>query len=322
MPLGANYLEALRRYADYERQYSADVAAKIHEATTFEHVAKRYLKEVLPKKAPRTQRDNLNELKKLFEFFNAPAPAPLNEIRPLHIRQYLDWRAKDGGVVRANREVSLFSHIFNYAREWGYTDRENPCRGVKKNKETGRDVYVSDKVFWAVYGKAERHIQFVMLVAYLIGQRVADCLKIKVSDIHDDELWIVQNKVNAKVRIKIEGLLAEVLAQLLVERGTVIHDYLFINLGRVRHAGQPLSYEMLRGGMDRARAAARIDKQQFQFRDLRAKAATDKDEQLGIEAARTLLGHSNQMMTADYIRNRKGKLVAPTVVKIKVSNAI
>ena len=54
-------------------------------------------------------------------------------------------------------------------------------------------------------------------------------------------------------------------------------------------------------------------KAHFQFRDLSAKAATDKDEALGIEAARALLGHKNQAMTLGCVQHRKGKLVAPTV---------
>ena len=59
----------------------------------------------------------------------------------------------------------------------------------------------------------------------------------------------------------------------------------------------------------------------FQFRDLRAKAAADKDESIGIEAARTLLGHATQSMTDKYIRNRKGHLVEPLIGNLTVKNA-
>lgn len=310
LPLGSDFLEALKKYADHEREFSDGLLDTINQQTTFKYVADRYLAEILPNKAVATQKDNLRELAKLLEFFNHP-PAPINDIRPVHIREYLDWRSASA-KVRANREVALFSHIFNKAREWGYTDNENPCRGVSRNKERGRDVYVHDDVFWQVYGHAERHIQFVMMVAYLIGQRVADCLKIRLSDIKDGELWIQQNKVKTRLRVKVVGLLQEVIGQLMNERGGQMHDYLFINMGLARHFGQPLTASMLRGGMDRAREKAGVPKEDFQFRDLRAKAATDKDENNGVEAARALLGHVNQSMTMHYIRNRKGRLVEPT----------
>ncbi|MFV2028862.1 tyrosine-type recombinase/integrase [Neisseria sp. S1] len=311
LPLGSDFLAALKQYADYEREYSDGLLQQINQATTFKYVADRYFAEVVPTKSVASQKDNARELLNLMAFFNDP-PAPINEIKPVHIREYLDWRSKTA-KVRANREIALFSHIFNKAREWGYTANENPCRGVSRNKEHGRDVYIDDDVFWRVYGQAERHIQFVMLIAYLIGQRVADCLKIKMSDIKDGEIFIQQNKVKTRLRIKIIGILGDVIDSLIKERGDVPHDYLFIYLGsRESLIGKPLTVYMLRGGMDRARAKAKVAKQEFQFRDLRAKAATDKDELQGVEAARELLGHVNQSMTMHYIRNRRGRLTTPT----------
>lgn len=315
--LGSDYLAALKRYADLEVEYGRWLEKEMVKAANFEYLARRYFLEVVPKKSARTQADNAAELEKLRAFFCDPVPAPLDEIRPVHVRQYLDWRLKSGAAVRANREVALFSHMFNKAREWGMTDKENPCRGISRNKEAGRDVYVDNATFWAVYEAADRHIKFVMLVAYLIGQRVSDCLKIRLGDIREGAIWVSQNKVKSKVRIKLEGVLAEVIEKILTERGNPPHDILFVNMGGKRHVGKPLTYPMLNGGMSRARKLAGVDKDKFQFRDLRAKAATDKDDKVGIEAAQALLGHRTSSMTADYIRHRMGKLVSPTVSEIE-----
>ena len=49
--------------------------------------------------------------------------------------------------VRANREKTLLSHIFNKAREWGYTALQNPCQGVKGFKGTGRSSNITDAEF-------------------------------------------------------------------------------------------------------------------------------------------------------------------------------
>lgn len=308
LPLGCDFLDALKKYADLEMEYNADsLNAQINAETTFARVADEYVKRIIPQKAPRTQRDNMMELKNLLRVFKS---APINEITPKHVSQYLDWRSQTA-KVRANREIALLSNIFNKAREWGYTNNANPCSGIKKNRETGRDNYVTDDMFALLFQHAERHIQYLMLVAYLTGQRVADCLKMRTGDIQAGELWIAQNKVKTKLRIRIDGTLKEVIDALLEERGQVPHDFLFVNLTDDRYFGKPVSYSMLRGGMDRARKSAGIDKARFQFRDLRAKAATDKDEMFGIEAARTLLGHTNQSMTSKYIRHRKGRLVDP-----------
>lgn len=69
---------------------------------------------------------------------------------------------------------------------------------------------------------------------------------------------------------------------------------------------------MLRGRFDKAREAAKIPKAYFQFRDLRAKAGTDKAESSGdILKARDQLGHTTVVMTEQYIRDRKGKKITP-----------
>lgn len=312
LTLGGDYLEALRKYAEYEKEYNTeDLDKRISDVITFKYVADRYVKEVIPTKAPRTQKDNLAELGFLLQYFNNP-PAPLDVIKPVHIREYLNWR-KDA-PRRANAEKALFSHIFNKAREWGYTDQENPCTGIKGYKKSHREVYVTDDVFWQVYKHAEQHIQYLMIVAYLTGQRVADVLKIQTTDFINDELWITQNKTKTKIRIQVMGLLQEVIGAVLEYRQGAKHNTLFTK------NGEPITYYMLRAGFDRARTAAGIDKATFQFRDLRAKAATDKDNAIGIEAARTLLGHATQSMTSNYIRNRKGRLVTPLTGNLEVTN--
>ena len=89
-------------------------------------------------------------------------------------------------------------------------------------------------------------------------------------------------------------------------------------------AGQPLTAFALRSRFDKARAAAAkalcADGQaglaaaveDFQFRDLRAKAGTDKAESRDIREAQKQLGHQTLRMTEHYVRNRRGEKVEPT----------
>ena len=73
--------------------------------------------------------------------------------------------------------------------------------------------------------------------------------------------------------------------------------------------GQPLSISELRGGFDRAMEKAGIS---FQFRDLRAKAATDTED---LHHAQKLLGHTTRAMTEHYTRKRIGDTVKPVGTK-------
>jgi len=304
IPLGTDYVLAVQKWAELTKAKSA-----VKDLITFRYVAEQYAREILPTKAPRTQKDNLHELSWLYKFFDNP-PCPLEQIDPIHIRQYLDWRVD--AKIRANREKALFSHIWNFARGKGLTNRENPCRGIKGYKEAGRDIYIDDAVLTKVYEVAEQALKDALDLSYLTGQRPADVLKLSRSDIKDGALWIKQNKSGAKLRISIEGELAAVIQR--------INSRKVMSLRLLNNAeGYPMTSFMLRGAFDRARVLAANQNpelstqiKEFQFRDLRAKAGTDKEEQLGMSAAQAQLGHTTPTMTAHYVRHRKGKLVNPT----------
>ncbi|MFM0450074.1 tyrosine-type recombinase/integrase [Paraburkholderia nemoris] len=320
IPLGADFVEAVRKWSELEAQGQDKHAGLV----TFRYAAERYVREVLPVKSRRTQRDNLLELDNLYKFFDGP-PALLADIKPVHVKQYLSWRGElakrwyvekkrpvpvQPGHVRANREVALFSHIFNFAREHGITDAMNPCVGVRRNKESGRTVYVEDDVFQRVWKVADEPTRDAMDLAYLTGQRPADTLKFAESDIRGGELWIAQGKRGKKLRIRVSGELAVVIERIRARKAVCDArcDALVVN-----EVGERLMRDALRFRFDRARLAARVQKDLFQFRDLRAKAGTDKTEASGdIRAAQLLLGHASLKMTEHYVRERKGDKVEPT----------
>lgn len=331
VPLGSDFVEAVRKWADLTNSET-----KVAKVINFRHVAERYVREVLPTKSPATQSCNLRELGSLHEFFGESSIS-LDDIDPVHVRQFLDWRVqntiaakkeanakrvKEGkpalpvsnneGGVRANREKALFSHIWNFARAKGLTNKANPCAGIKGHTEKGRDVYVDDEVYKAVHDAAESPLRDAMDLAYLTGQRPADVLKLTLDDIKDGAIWLRQNKTGAKLRIAVEGELATLIERIKARKA--MGKYLVNKLD-----GTPLSRFELRGAMDRARTMAAEDFpgmavaiKEFQFRDLRAKAATDREERDGITAAQDQLGHSTPAMTKHYVRHRRGKLVKPT----------
>lgn len=320
IPLGSDYIAAVQKWAELEQDYSIPKEAAI----TFRYVAEKYLVDVLPTKSVRTRSDNIKELNVLLEFFDDP-PAALDEIQPLHIRQYLKWRSEKArawfksagrpvpdnpGHVRANREIALFSHIFNYAREYGYTNATNPCLGVRKNREQGRDVYIEDNIYQAVWMSADQPTRDAMDLSYLTGQRPADTLRFDESHIRDGELYVSQGKTGKRLRIQIVGELSKVIARILKRKAEIgaTSARLVVN-----ESGQPLRYDALRQRFHGARANAGVPIDSFQFRDLRAKAGTDTTDSAGdIRQAQQQLGHKSLSMTEHYVRERKGDKVKPT----------
>lgn len=288
--LSKDRAEALRLWAQREG-VREDESTKL-----FSVIAKRYMREILPTKGVRTQRDNEKELVNLLKVF---AHMPIDAILPMHVREYLDIRGQVA-QVRANREKALFSHIFNKAREWGYTAAQNPCQGVRGFKETGRTRYVTDAEFDQVKAHAHYTVVDAMDLALLTGQRPADVLKIKRTDIRDGALWVVQNKTGARLGIEITGHLAEVIQRINQRPKKAISPYLIQD-----ENGQPLSQFALRSRFDKARTSAKVD---FQFRDIRAKAATDTGD---LAHSQKLLAHKNRDMTEHYVKARIGERVKP-----------
>lgn len=296
IPLGKDLNQARLKWAELEQE-PLDSKDK-----TFSVIAERYRREVLKQKAPRTQKDYLKELDRLVEVFGH---YPIDAITPQDVREFMNARGQKA-PIRANREKAMLSTLYNHAREWGYTTAANPCAGVKGFKETGRDRYVEDAEYQAVWNAASPPIQDAMDIAYLTGQRPADVLKMRLSDIRDGFLWIQQNKTGKKLRVEIVGLLKDAIELILRRPRSALGLSLIQN-----EKGQPLSVYELRGGFERAREAAGVS---FQFRDLRAKAATDLGD---LHHAQKLLGHSKREMTEHYTRQRMGETVKPVGVKPK-----
>ncbi|AXI82891.1 tyrosine-type recombinase/integrase [Xylella taiwanensis] len=309
IPLGRDLNEAKRKWATLECcQAPADTSL-------LRFIFDRYAREVIPAKAPKTQKLNKNGLITLRKVFDA---VNIDTVTPQHIAQYRDKRGLKT-PVSANREIALLSHIWNMAREWGYTAKENPVRGVRKNREKPREFYADDAVWAAVYAKASHEIKDAMDLSYLTGQRPADVLKMRFSDIKDAALEVQQNKTRKKLRILLEsdGVrtgLGEVIDRIKARKRKVVNLFLVAT-----PTGNELNEHMLRSRFDRARSAAAQAAGQagdialakrirtFQFRDIRPKAASE----LPLEHASKLLGHTEQDIT-ERVYRRVGEVVKPT----------
>lgn len=308
IPLGTDLSLARLKWAELEAK------EKPRDLVTMGAIFDRYERDIIPTKAPRTHKDNLAEIRQLRMFFEQ---APIDGITPALVAQYRDART---AKVRANREIATLSHVFNIAREWGLTRRENPCQGVRKNKEVPRDFYANDAIWKAVYAKAVDELKVAMDLAYLTGQRPADVLVMRKDDIEDNALGVKQKKTRKKLWIMLEvdgvesglGALIQKIMKRNAQHGS---PYLILT-----DAGKRVTASMLRNRWDDARekavkdAAAVGDKllasriAQFQFRDIRPKAASEIAD---IDHASLLLGHTKGDIT-ERVYRRVGALAKPT----------
>lgn len=304
IPLGTDFILALKKYAELHE------VAVVTKGALFADVVAKYEKDALPKLAANTRKMYRSDTKHVQAFFST---APLDEIRPTHIKQFLE-KHKDKPTT-ANRCKRLFSTMWNHARGWGYTDLPNPCEGIKGHSLKKRTVYISDAVFAAVYEHAALPLRDAMDLAYLTGQRPADALRMTKHDIVDGHLIVTQEKTKQPLRIMVTGELAALIERIeLRKKSHVIEAAALL----VTVHGRPLTAPTLRYQFEEARNLAAASKPQiakaiekFWFYDLRAKAADDTSDERGDQAASDLLGHDSVKTTQRHYL-RRGKIVAPT----------
>ena len=292
--LGRDYVRALTAYAELNVRVMK---------STLGAVIERYLVEVIPTKAPRTQRDNLKELKLLKQAFGHMAP---DEITPQDIYAYMDARK---APVRANREKALLSHVFSYAIRWGKAE-DNPCRLVKGNKEKPRSRYISDDEFCAVYEIAPPVVRVAMMISYITGLRQGDVLALSRNNIGEEGLEVKPAKsATSSGQTMLFTWTAElkgVVDQAKALRGDLRSIYLICNQKGQRYTSNGF-HSMWRNVMGKALKDGVIE-ERFTFHDIRAKAASDSEDA-------HLLGHQDQSIL-NRVYKRKAVRVKPLTPKI------
>jgi integrase len=154
-----------------------------------------------------------------------------------------------------------------------------------------------------------------MELAYLIGQRPCDLRDINESDIREGFIQVQQDKTRAKLRVEISGELKALIDRILARKARipcVCHSALIC-----KENGEKLTQHSMRYRFDKARMlaveAAKTQEEasklrSIQFRDLRAKAASDVEN---LHRAQRLLGHASQATTEHSVRKRRGDKTMP-----------
>ncbi|MFA5922568.1 MAG: tyrosine-type recombinase/integrase [Methylococcaceae bacterium] len=259
----------------------------------------RYEKEIIPTKAPRTQIDNLSEIKNLKQAFGKMRP---EHIKPKHVYAYMDARGTKA-KTRANREKSLLSSIFSYLIRWGVVE-DNPCKNVKGFQEKARNRYVEDWEYEAVLSLASPVLRAAMEIAATTGMRQGDILKLKYTDLTENGVPVTQNKTGKKQIFEwTPALKAAIQSAKQHPRHADSLIYIIAN-----ERGQQYTSEGFKCNWQRLMNKALetgVINERFTFHDLRAKAGSDAEDN-----AQKLLGHASAT-TTKRVYERKPSMVKP-----------
>jgi hypothetical protein len=218
--LGHTMGEAAKKWGDRMQTVDPEAAkpnlkiGELKPIRTVSDLLDRYLLEVTPQKALRTQQDEPGYAAKLRPIFGKMRP---QDIEPQYIYKYFDDRRdqtkdEEGNLAnparkaktQARNELKLLSHALTKAVEWGVIKAHPTKKEVRLDKERGqkaRDRYIED---WerdeALKLKPMRKAGSVrMCQAYMVlkehtGLRQIDLLLLKVSAARPDGILVHVSK--------------------------------------------------------------------------------------------------------------------------------
>lgn len=222
----------------------------------------------------------------------------ISALRQTHVAQYLEKRKRDGHSHMGNRERAVLSSAFEFALREGWA-QSNPCRGVRRNRETPRRRYVEDAEFLEAFEAAPEPLQDAIALALLTGLRQGDLRALRRQDCHKDGIYVTESKTGKRKVIGWTDALTFFVQRALARqeriaakgadpkthrRKRTVSEFVLTNRFAEPWTLAGLQTAFKRLGTD------------WHFHDLRAKAASD--------AEHNILGHGSQMLGV-YVRRQK-----------------
>lgn len=314
-PLGNNRSAALRKWAELEAKPLPN------EAGTFNAVADEYMKwaeaeVVAGELAPRTIEDRKKYLKVMRPVFGVH---PFGAIKSSDVVKYLDVRGKTS-KHSAGQEMRFLSVLWNWAKARDIVLTANPVTGNKLPGTGNRMIEVTPRDYWLVWGCGDQMVKDVMELAARLGTRPQEVFgltwgKVNLSVPISVKVWM--NKTTGYKTViadpELEALIQRLRGDRTNPKGHVLVD-------EDGAALNPVGAFRYRFGLARSAAIKKAEEaneqhQDFQLRDLRPMAGLSMLDQEGMDAARRLLGHSTERMTAHYTTKRRGYVSQSASIK-------
>lgn len=268
-------------------------------------------KDVMPKHAPKTQKDEKRRMQIIAGSFDDFRACDMRSPDVADFLKHFESKPRTHNMMRADlRELMRYAEVRGY-REPG----TNPVLSVRTIGIQDRQRHLTDSELRRIKAGAMRGkdgeltrsgpmLCALIDMAYLTGQRVGDLLALDWDQVSDEGIAFRPSKTakttGAAVFVKTSVRLQEVIARLR-------------KMGEERGAASPAVFVTQEGGRAQydgiktawQRALERSGVKDAHIHDLRARALTDTNESHGMQEAKNKGAHSTEKQTAAYIRNRK-----------------
>jgi integrase len=287
IPLGTDRAKALRLWAEHEA--GPQVGLSVGD------LVQRYI-DRSDELTPGSRKQYQSFQRALAEAF----PIPASQLSAQHVALWRDLPSQRNRKTYVNGCLAVLRAACTLGAEQGLS---SPL-AVRGWTLKARDRYLTDEEYIAIRERAPEWLQIAMDLAYVTAARRSDVLASQWSHYGPEGLTMRQKKTGQRLLFTMSPELLSILARARQRR--VIGLYVVAN-----PKGQPISRGMLERAWREACAAAGVV---AQFRDIRAKAATDAKK--GGQDYQKLLGHANPAMSERYIKRREAVIAEPVRRKL------
>lgn len=249
-----------------------------------------------------TQKDYLQYSKRISRVFGHMMP---RDIKPPHIRAFMDALAGQGKVVTANRHHSYMSILFGWGIERSWCE-VNPAKQVRKFRETARSRYIEDWEFELVLEVARKssypYLAPMMEIAYMCRARSIEMRALTEAEILPEGVYLKRAKGSIS---EITGW-SDRLRKAVAEARSLFPNAPISMKRPLFHSktGAAIPTESFKTAWGRVMREAMVSglSERFTFHDIKAKGVSDHDSKAS--------GHRSKKMQAVY--DRKPGIVSPT----------
>lgn len=250
----------------------------------------------------------------------------LDKFTPKDAADLVKRAVDERGPTMARTIRSRLSDVFRDAITHGLVDR-NPVESILKPKVVVKRMRMTEEMFWKIFEKLEHSwAKNATLLALVSGQRLGDILSMRFDDVRDGFLWVDQQKLSGRAKLKIP--LSTRLGEHSIESIVGLCRDGYVSRYLIHHAegrystkhGKPISRAALQREFGLARDKAEIampeETTPTSFHEIRSLSARLHTNNSSPEFAQALLGHSSAAMTEMY-RDYRGQ----QWVEVKTSKA-
>jgi len=275
--------------------------------STFKSLSLEFQKSPQWKKLKRSTQEDYEKCHKSISNRENRAGTKIGEIRlmawtPGAVRRYRDMRAEQS-ESRANKELAYMKRVFQWGVEYEHI-ASNPAKDISgRGLAKRRTHYIQDPDFKGAINLAPLNIAMMIHLAYLTGRRRDDIVAIHKNHIWKEGLYFPESKTDKESLVAWTDELTALVNLAKEESGESV--WLFPAKEKGAHYRLP--------AMDTAwqricKAMTEKDLVRFQFKDIRAKHASDLED-LGGDATANLL-HSDRSVTKRHYLRKPKKIVS------------